>query len=153
MNRLNLSNDEKEELHRLAQDCVDNAVAKRAKLILMLNKGESRDTVMRHLGCDSRFISRWSKGFMQERLAGVCARRPVSKSKHAIANVEAQILHHTNNRRPGDGSYHWSSRKLAKELGNVSPSAVLRIWRKHAVRPGHEHGSEEPQPPLTVTEY
>ncbi len=32
--------------------------------------------------------------------------------------------------KPRDGSTHWSSRKLAAELGNVSFSAVQRIWRK-----------------------
>ena len=36
---------------------------------------------------------------------------------------------------PRTASTHWSSRKLAAELGDVSFSAVQRIWRKHGVRP------------------
>lgn len=36
---------------------------------------------------------------------------------------------------PKDGSTHWSSRKLAAELGDVSFSAVQPIWRKHGLQP------------------
>ncbi|MCW8183818.1 IS630 family transposase, partial [Verminephrobacter eiseniae] len=35
------------------------ADVRRAKLILMLEEGQSRDTIMQRLECDSRFISRW----------------------------------------------------------------------------------------------
>jgi transposase len=44
-------------------------------------------------------------------------------------------LDRTLKSKPRDGSTHWSSRKLAAELGDVSFSAVQRIWRKHGVRP------------------
>jgi transposase len=49
--------------------------------------------------------------------------------------LEAQVLSYTLKRKPADGSTHWSSYKLAAELGDVSVSAVQRIWRKHNVRP------------------
>jgi hypothetical protein len=55
--------------------------------------------------------------------------------KQPPAKLEARVLNHTLKRRPADGSTHWSSRKLAAELGDVSFSAVQRIWRKHGVRP------------------
>ncbi|MBK7264338.1 MAG: IS630 family transposase [Rubrivivax sp.] len=45
------------------------------------------------------------------------------------------MLNRTLKHLPRDGSTHWSSRKLANELGDVSFSAVQRIWRKHGVRP------------------
>jgi hypothetical protein len=45
------------------------------------------------------------------------------------------VLDRTLKHLPKDGSTHWSSRKLAAELGDVSFSAVQRIWRKHGVRP------------------
>ena len=44
------------------------------------------------------------------------------------------MLNRTLKHLPRDGSTHWSSRKLANELGDVSFSAVQRIWRKHGVR-------------------
>jgi hypothetical protein len=63
------------------------------------------------------------------------ARHPGRAPKQPPAKLEARVLNHTLKRRPGDGSTHWSSRKLAAELGDVSFSAVQRIWRKHGVRP------------------
>ncbi len=51
------------------------------------------------------------------------------------AKLEARVLNHTLKRKPKDGSTHWSSRKLAEELGDVSFSTVQRIWRAHGVRP------------------
>lgn len=45
------------------------------------------------------------------------------------------MLNYTLKRKPADGSTHWSSYKLAAELGDVSVTAVQRIWRKHGVRP------------------
>lgn len=133
---MNLSESEREQLRSIARSrTVEAAHGRRAKLILMLDDGESRDSVMSQLGCDSRFISRWSGRFLQERLAGMYARHPGREPVQPTAKLEARVLSHTLRRKPADGSTHWSSRKLAAELGDVSASAVLRIWRKHAVRP------------------
>ncbi|MGH9805832.1 MAG: IS630 family transposase, partial [Terriglobia bacterium] len=41
----------------------------------------------------------------------------------------------TADRKPGDGSRHWSSRKLAAALGDISHMTVARIWAKHGVKP------------------
>ena len=45
------------------------------------------------------------------------------------------MLNKTLKHKPRDGSTHRSSRKLAAEVGDVSFSAVQRIWRKHGVQP------------------
>ncbi len=52
-----------------------------------------------------------------------------------MAELEARVLDRTLTSKPRDGSTHWSSRKLAAELDDVSFSAVQRIWCKHGVRP------------------
>jgi transposase len=52
-----------------------------------------------------------------------------------VAKLEARVLNKTLKHKPKDGSTHWSSRKLAAELGDVSFSAVQRIWRKHGLQP------------------
>ena len=66
---------EREQLMSIARSRpVEAAHGGRAKLILMLEDGESRDSVMSQLGCDSRFISRWSNRFLQERLVGMYSR-------------------------------------------------------------------------------
>ena len=136
MGKMNLSDYEREQLLAAARSrTVRAADVRRAKLILMLEDGESRDTIMNRLECDSRFISRWSSRFLDERLAGMYARHPGRAPTRSPAKLEARVLNYTLKRKPADGSTHWSSRKLAAELGDVSFSAVQRIWRKHNVRP------------------
>src|SRR5271169_5561652 len=136
MGKMNLSEAEREQLVSMTRSrTVGAAYARRAKLILMLEDGDSRDTVMERLGCDSRYISRWSKRFMIERLAGMYARHPGRAPKQPVAKLEARVLNYTLKRKPADGSTHWSTRKLAAELGDVSSSAIQRIWSKHGVQP------------------
>jgi hypothetical protein len=42
-------------------------------------------------------------------------------------------------RKPGDGSTHWSTRKLGEQL-NISHMMVARVWHKHALRPHRLEG-------------
>jgi transposase len=136
MGKMNLSDTERAQLLSAARSrTVRAADVRRAKLILMLEDGESRDAIMNALGCDSRFIARWSGRFLNERLAGMYARHPGRAPVQPPAKLEARVLNRTLRHKPTDGSTHWSSYKLAAELGDVSVSAVQRIWRKHGVKP------------------
>ena len=47
--------------------------------------------------------------------------------------LEARILDWTR-RRPPDGSTHWSSRKLARQLG-TNHMRVARVWRRAGLQP------------------
>jgi transposase len=47
--------------------------------------------------------------------------------------TEARILKATR-RAPADGSTHWSTRKLATQLG-VSHRRIARVWAKHGINP------------------
>ncbi|MCW8236608.1 helix-turn-helix domain-containing protein, partial [Verminephrobacter eiseniae] len=135
MGKMNLTDAERDKLLTATRSRTARvADVRRAKLILMLEEGQSRDTIMQRLECDSRFISRWSSRFLSERLAGMYARHPGRAPKQPPAKLEARVLNYTLRRKPSDGSTHWSSYKLSAELGDVSVSAVQRIWRKHNVR-------------------
>jgi len=114
---------------------VGAACVRRARLILMLEGGESRDAIMSKLGCDSRFIARWSSKFLAERLAGMYARHPGSAPKQPPAKLEARILNHTLKRKPADGSTYWSSYKLAG-----FPCRRTRMYRS-TTRPPTRPGS------------
>jgi transposase len=55
--------------------------------------------------------------------------------------LEARVLAWTTKRKPADGSTHWSSRKLAEELGGgISHMTVSRIWAKHGLKPHRLEG-------------
>ena len=136
MGKMNLSMLEREQLLAAARSrTVRAGDVRRAKLILMLDDGEPQSAIRDKLDCDWRFISRWSSRFLNERLAGMYARNPGRTPKQPPEKLEARVLKWTLQRKPADGSTHWSSYKLAAHLGDVSASAVQRIWRKHNVRP------------------
>lgn len=135
MGKMNLSESERREL-MATQRSRSAAVAqvRRAKVILMLDDGASREAIKAGIGCDSRFITTWASRFAAERLAGLYGRHPGRAPRRDLAKLEARVLEHTLKRTPRDGSTHWSSRKLAAELG-LPFMTVQRIWRKHEIRP------------------
>jgi transposase len=135
MGKMNLSESERQELTSLQRKrAAPVAQVRRAKLILLLDEGASRDAIMESLGCDSRFISTWKSRFVEERLAGLYGRHPGRAPRRNLPRLEARVLDYTFKRKPRDGSTHWSSRKLAAEL-SVSFMDVQRIWRRHDIQP------------------
>jgi len=62
------------------------------------------------------------------------ARHPGRAPRSDLAQLEARVLEYTLKRKSEDGSTHWSSRKLAAQLG-LPFMTVQRIWRKHDIRP------------------
>ena len=135
MEHMNLTAGERNELMTLRRSqSAAAASVRRARLIWMLDEGESWSAIKRELGCDSRFISTWAGRFVQSRLGGLFARHPGRAPTRDPAKLEARVLERTLKHKPRDGSTHWSSSKLAAEL-KLPFMTVQRIWRKHNVQP------------------
>jgi transposase len=119
---MELSEAERMELQRQANARNGRAdSARHARLILLLTEGSTWAQIRAKLDCSDSYIDRWSKRFAADRLAGLFAR-------------------HTE-RKPADGSTHWSTRKLAAELGGaISHMTVARIWAKHRIKPHRLEG-------------
>lgn len=111
------------------------ALARRARCVLLWADGERRVDIRSKLACNDAFVSRWTSAFDAQGLAGLVSLHPGRAPQRPVAKLEARVLNCTLKHLPKDGSTHWSSRKLAAELGDVSFSTVQRIWRKHGVRP------------------
>ena len=140
MGKMNLTDDERQELEGLQRKrTAAVAQVRRARLILFLDDGMSRDSIMSELKCDSRFIATWKTRFAEERLAGLYGRHPGRAPRRGLARLEARVLDYTLKRLPKDGSTHWSSRKLAGELG-ITFMDVQRIWRRHDLKPHRLEG-------------
>ena len=136
MKEIKLTKIERKELERISRaQAVSVAQSRRARLILLLAEGAKWVSIREKLGCDTRFISRWRGRFIAERLAGLFSRHAGRASYKVDERLEAKILAWTTKRKPADGSTHWSSRKLAGELGGVSHMTVARVWAKHRLRP------------------
>jgi transposase len=99
----------------------------------MLDDGLSWQTISEQLPCSPDYINRWRRRFHAERLGGLYARHRGRAPAKDEAKIEARILAWTQ-KRPTDGSTHWSSRKLAKALG-VSHMMVARVWAKRGLKP------------------
>lgn len=115
--------------------------ARRARLILLLAEGLTWAEIRSKLDCSDSYINRWSKRFAAERLAGLFARH-VGRTRYKVTDrLEARVLARTTKHKPADGSTHWSSRKLAAELGGaLSHMTVARIWARHGIKPHRLEG-------------
>jgi transposase len=131
---ISLSKAERMELSQRASSQAGRADdARRARLILLLEDGETWAQIRQMLSCNDAFIDRWSKRFADERLAGLFSRHAGQEASTLTPELEARILEWTIKRKP-TASTHWSTRKLAEQLG-VSHMMVARVWRKHALKP------------------
>jgi hypothetical protein len=66
-------------------------------------------------------------------MAGLDPRHKGSQPRVADAKLQARIARKTH-QKPGDGSTHWSCRKLAQALG-LSKSTVQRVWTQMRLKP------------------
>jgi len=136
MDIITLKQAERRELNRwLRGQSRDAAQARRARLILLLADGERYGLIREKLNCDTNFIARWKSRFDAERLAGLYSRHAGRAARKGSERQEARILKWTTQRKPADGSTHWSSRKLSLEMGDVSHMSVARVWVKHGIKP------------------
>lgn len=107
--------------------------ARIARVLLLLADGASYTEVQQTVGCSAPFISKWKRRFLQERLAGLYARHEGRPVQVLTPRMEARILSWTQ-KKPTDGSTHWSTRRLAKKLG-IHHMMVARTWKKHGLQP------------------
>ena len=91
MGKMHLTETERDQLEApMRSRTMRVAEVRRAKLILMLEDGASRDTMKDRLECDSWFISRGSGRFLNERLVGLYARHLGRVSRPPVAKLEAR---------------------------------------------------------------
>lgn len=131
---LTLTTDERTALERRVRSRKIRAEdARRAKVILMLARGDSFSTITTTLGCHPDYINRWRQRFETKRLPGLEANYRGQPPTVRTPRMEARILAKTRQRPPG-GSTHWSTRTLAKAVG-VSHVLVARVWRRAGLQP------------------
>src|SRR4051812_43739335 len=136
----------------------------RARLILALAEGRSYRQIMSSLQTTAPTISRWKQRFEQAGIDGLDALHKGSEPRVADAALQARIAQKTQ-RKPIDGSTHWTCRKMAAALG-VSKSTVQRVWTQLRLKPlsvgplhglqrfsvrGESHRHHQPLPSATAT--
>src|SRR5438128_4080804 len=147
LGRIVLAPPERRELKRRARKrSLAVELVKRGEVILMLASGHSYREIRERLDCSDEYVREWKKRFQEERLAGLDSRYRGSQRRTRTAEAEARILEATR-QGPTDGTTHWSSYRLAKELG-ISQSSVSRVWRTFGIHPHRLRGymaSDDPE--------
>src|SRR5450755_4913905 len=104
---INLSKVERDELTQRASSQSGRAdEARRARLILLLDAGQTWAVIREKLDCPDSFIDRWTKRFVQERLAGLFSRRAGQLPSTLTPALEARILEWSVKRKPDNGATH-----------------------------------------------
>src|SRR3989442_9792154 len=131
---LRLTHTEQEVLERFTRSRTMRAgQVRRARLILMLANGDSYLTIQAALRCSTAYIVQWKRRFATDRLEGLRSRHRGSQPRVLTPRLEARILSWTR-RPPPDGSTHWSTRKLARQLG-INHMMVARVWARARLKP------------------
>lgn len=131
---IELSDAERTELRRRARSRRGPAEdARIARVLILLEQGETYQQIAEKIDCSQPFIAKWKKRFLQQRLAGLYTRHAGRPTKVLTPKIEARILNWTR-KKPTDGTTHWSTRRLAKKLG-MHHMMVARVWKKHGIQP------------------
>src|SRR6516165_8439833 len=131
---LKLTPEERDELQsRIRMRSLRAEDHRRARLILLLDAARSYSEIQEALSCGPTYVSRWKQRFLTGRIGGLFSRHPGRARHQRTPQLEARILYWTA-KKPGDGSTHWSVRKLANQLG-VPKSTVERVWRRAGLKP------------------
>jgi transposase len=131
---LKLTAEQRQELQRWAQSrTLPAGDVFRARLILDVADGLTYREIAKSLKTSGPTIARWKMRFEQSGMAGLEGRHQGSKPRAATPIVQARVIRRAR-QKPGDGSTHWSCRKLACELG-LSKSTVQRILVQAQLKP------------------
>jgi transposase len=131
---LELTTAERADLERYERGhTTGQALALRARIVLLCATGKPNTTVARELETDPGTVGKWRKRFVNTRIGGLTdSPRPNVHRKLQDERVE-EVVRCTLESMP-KGATHWSSRKMAKQAG-VSQSSVSRIWRAFQLKP------------------
>jgi len=102
-------------------------------MLLALAGGITYREIARSMKTSTPTVARWKMRFEREGMAGLQGRHRGSQPRAATPAVQARVIRRVQP-KPGDGSTHWSCRKLANELG-LSKSTVQRILVQAQLKP------------------
>lgn len=109
------------------------ALATRAKIILLTAEGQSAEDVASILGTTTRAVYRWRKRFKDNGLEGLQDRPRTGQPKKLTEKVVKEVLRLTTECIPKEAT-HWSVRLMAKAAG-ITTWQVREIWETADLKP------------------
>jgi transposase len=131
-----LSNEERDALQAWTrQPKCPQALALRARLILLCAAGRSNTEAAADLHVTVQTVGKWRQRFIDKRLDGLLdEHRAGTPRKLSVADVD-RVLGLTLDSSPAHAAT-WSTRSLAEASG-LSRASVHRIWRAFSLQPHH----------------
>lgn len=125
------------------------AIAMRARIILLCAEEQSNQDVADDLGVNRVTVGKWRKRFLESGLDGlVDAPRPGAPRTITDEDVE-RVIAKTLEETPKNAT-HWSTRSMADVMG-LSQSAISRIWRAFSLQPHRMETFKLSNDPLFVS--
>jgi transposase len=144
-----LSEEDRATLQRwVARRKTSQALAQRARLILLAADGLPNKEVADRERVTQQTVSKWRGRFVENGVDGLLdAPRPGAPRTISDEDVE-RVLTLTLEETPEDAT-HWSTRSMAKRTG-LSQSAISRIWRAFALQPHRSESFKLSSDPLFI---
>ena len=140
-----LNDEERAELKSLVRSKLTSVrLSQRARIVLLAAAGVQNKDIAVQLGVGRVQVSRWRERYAGSRMAGIERDLPRGAPP---ATVDVTRLVELTTQSTPKAATHWSTRKMAAELG-VSAASVSRHWRANGLKPHIVRGfkvSRDPQ--------
>jgi putative transposase len=110
------------------------ALSLRARIVLACAAGEDNRAVARRFHCTHSTVGKWRQRFVKHRIAGLYDELRPGKPRSIDDERIAMLIRRTLEKKPKDGSTHWSVRAAAAESG-ISKSSVQRYFDLFGIKP------------------
>lgn len=127
-----LTEGERAELMKLVRSKLTSVrLEQRAGIVLLAADGVQNKEIAEMLGIGRIQVGRWRERYAAHRLAGI--ERDLPRGAPPATVDVARLIELTTQAKPPMAT-HWSTRKMAGELG-VSAASVSRYWRANGLKP------------------
>jgi putative transposase len=133
--QLALSEAEEAQLSSFARSrSLPAALSLRARIVLACAGGENNHAVAQRLDCHDTTVGKWRRRFLKHRIAGLYDELRPGKPRSIDDEQVAMLIRRTLEKKPKNGSTHWSVRSAAAESG-ISKSSVQRYFTLFGIKP------------------
>ena len=130
--RIVLNEAERRKLTQLAKSrTVSVRLARRAQIVLLAAAGQRNEAIAEALDIGRVQVGRWRARYAAGGLAAI--ERDGPRGGRPPKVDAAEVVRLTTQTLP-QAATHWSTRTLAAQVG-VSDTTVLRVWRRHGLKP------------------
>ena len=146
---INLTETERGELDALLRrHGTTQALALRARIVLLAADGLTNSAIAAGLGIDKHTVGKWRNRFAAARLDGLHDEPRPGAPRQIGDDAIAETIRMTLESRPA-GATHWSLRAMARATG-YAPSTIHRIWQAFGLQPHRQETFKLSSDPMFV---